>query len=49
MASVKDKERRTITTRVDSDLHEQIRIEAARRDVTISDLVRDAVRDEVGE
>jgi len=50
MAQAKPEEEekeRVITTRVSETLHESIRIEAARRDESISQYIRDLVRDDL--
>ena len=47
-AEPEDEEKeRVITTRVSESSHEQIRIEAARRDQSISQYIRDLVRDDL--
>lgn len=38
---------RVITTRVSEQMHERIRLEAARRDVSISQYVRDLLADDL--
>ena len=37
-----------ITAKVDAELHRQVKIEAARRGLSLSDIVRDALRAFVG-
>ena len=49
MSQAETQDPRCLTARLDEDFHKQVRVEAARREISMSELMRVALRNELGD